>query len=92
VAVELRPQETAFDIFVTEQDGTPVWHRLENTSVPDMVHERRVQPREALTFETLWNQRNNAGKPIGPGTYVVRGVLIMDPMNWVAEQMLTISR
>lgn len=85
-AVEVRPQTSAFDVLISRADGTPVWHRMKETLIPDIVDQKTLQPGETLVFKASWDQRSDANKRVGPGTYVVQGILFMDRMDWETEK------
>ena len=38
-----------------------------------------------LVFHHTWNQRSNAGTPVAPGEYLVRGVLLTDEPEGLAS-------
>jgi hypothetical protein len=78
-AVYLQGRPTAFDIVVTRRDGTPVWRRLEGAVVPAVLQVRSLTPGAVLEFHDTWPQRTNLGAAVGPGEYLVTGVLPTDP-------------
>jgi hypothetical protein len=67
----------AFDFFVTRPDGSLVWQRLNRRTVELTAHPRPLSPGEEITFRDTWPLRDNAGDPVGPGSYSARGVLRM---------------
>jgi hypothetical protein len=77
--VYLQGRPTAFDIIITRLDGTPVWRRLEGSVVPAILQVRSLTPGEVLEFTETWSQRSNLGTSVGPGDYLVTGVLPTDP-------------
>ena len=77
--VYLQGRPTAFDIVVTRRDGTPVWRRLEGAVVPAVLQVRSLAPGAVLEFHDSWPQRTNLGAAVGPGDYLVTGVLPTDP-------------
>ena len=78
-SVYLQGRPTAFDIVVTRRDGTPVWRRLEGAVVPAVLQVRQLTPGAVLEFHDTWPQRTNVGAAVGPGEYLVTGVLPTDP-------------
>jgi Intracellular proteinase inhibitor len=77
--VYLQGRPAAFDIVVTRRDGTPVWRRLEGAIVPAVLQVRSLAPGAVLEFHDTWPQRTNLGAAVGPGDYLVTGVLPTDP-------------
>jgi hypothetical protein len=75
----LQGRPVAFDIIITRRDGTPVWRRLEGAIVPAVLQVRSLAPGEVLEFHDTWPQRTNLGAAVGPGDYLVTGVLPTDP-------------
>jgi hypothetical protein len=56
-----------------------VWRRLEGAIVPAVLQVRSLAPGEVLEFHDTWPQRTNLGAAVGPGDYLVTGVLPTDP-------------
>jgi hypothetical protein len=78
MTVYLQGRPTAFDIVVSDRAGATVWRRLEGQVVPAILGVRTLQPDESLTFEDVWPQRSNSGSAVGPGIYVLTGLLPTD--------------
>lgn len=74
----LRGRTIAFDIFITRADGEPVWQRLKDEIIPAIVQVKTLRPGEVLELRHEWNQRDNGGKSVRPGSYIVRGVVLTD--------------
>lgn len=72
-----RTGERTFDVTVSRADGTIVWRRLHEGTVPDGQAERALEPAESLVFEALWDGRA-AGRPAAPGHYLVTGALLIE--------------
>jgi Intracellular proteinase inhibitor len=75
----LQGRPVAFDIIITRRDGTPVWRRLEGAIVPAVLQVRSLAPGAVIEFHDTWPQRTNLGAAVGPGDYLVTGVLPTDP-------------
>jgi len=75
----LQGRPVAFDIIVSRHDGSVVWRRLEAAVVPAVLQVRSLAPGEVLEFHDTWPQRTNLGAAVGPGDYLVTGVLPTDP-------------
>jgi hypothetical protein len=76
----------AFDLFVTRLDGTEVWRRLYGEVVADILQQRLLQPGEAIEFSEQWEQRDNHGSPIAPGTYFVLGVVPAEDLDLSSDR------
>lgn len=74
----LRGRTIAFDIFVTRPDGEVVWQRLKDEIIPAIVRLEVLQPGEVLELKDDWHQRDNSGRPAGPGNYLVRGAILTE--------------
>lgn len=74
----LRGRTTTFDVVIERAAGGVVWRRLEGEIIPAIVHLRPLAPGERLEVETTWDQRTNDGRPVGPGEYVVDGLLLVE--------------
>jgi hypothetical protein len=86
VTVYLQGRPVSFDIIVSRRDGGVVWRRLEGAVVPAVLQVRTLAPSEALEFRDTWAQRSNLGESVGPGEYLVTGVLPTDPPSELRTQ------
>lgn len=77
--IYLQGRPVAFDIIVSRRDGAAVWRRLEGAVVSAVLQVRSLAPGEVLEFRDSWSQQSNLGKSVGPGEYLVTGVLPTDP-------------
>ncbi len=68
-----------YDFVVSTADGGQVWHWkcAKITLLP--LDSKTLEPGEELEFVGEWEQVDNRGEPVPPGTYLVRGVLNLDP-------------
>lgn len=71
-------REPTYDFIVNARDGDVVWRRLEGEVVQAIVRFQVLAPGEALEFTDRWNQRDNSGEPVAPGSYTIRGVVLSD--------------
>jgi hypothetical protein len=69
----LTGRPTAFDMTVTDASGTVVWRRLEGETIAMAVRIESLPPHGQLEFTHTWDRRSNAGAPVSPGTYTIRG-------------------
>lgn len=78
----------AYDFIVTKLDGTEVWRWLHGLPIRLAIEERFLQSGEELEFAADWNQQDNDGNPVPPGTYFVQGVLRVLPEGKGPSQQL----
>lgn len=81
----LTGRPAAFDIVVSRTDGSEVWSRLHEAVIPMVLQLVVVQPAERLEFGHVWDQRDNAGDPVAPGRYRVRGILPAEELYLESE-------
>jgi hypothetical protein len=84
-----------FDILVSRPDGQVVWQRLHGQLVPQILQVVTLEPGQRLDFTDTWAQRTNEGEPVGPGTFMVQGVLPTDerqPMRTALAELVIAER
>ncbi len=81
----LRGRESTFDVHVSRATGDVVWQRLADAVIPAIVHVRPLAPRERFELTVEWDQRDKKGRPISPGEYSARGLLLLEGAPLVAE-------
>jgi hypothetical protein len=69
----------AYDVIVTTPDGQEVWRWSHGQAIQAILELKTLAPGEELEFAAVWEQRDNAGRPVPAGTYWMRGVLTLDP-------------
>ena len=74
----LRGRPIAFDLIVTDARGKVVWRRLQGATISMVLQVRELKPGETLTLEDVWHQRTNAGAPVDPGEYRLKGQVLTD--------------
>jgi hypothetical protein len=67
------------DFVVTRTDGKELWRWSKGHVVQDVLESKTLRPGQELVFEADWNQHDDAGRPLPPGTYEVRALLKTDP-------------
>ncbi len=65
--------------FVVRRGGSLVWNWRHGRPVQLVLEVRRLGPKEEAVFEGEWDQVDNSGRRVPPGTYLVRGVLHLEP-------------
>ena len=65
------------DFVVSTPDGEQVWHWKCGQIILQPLDSKTLEPGEQLEFAGKWEQVDNRGDPVAPGTYLVRAVLNM---------------
>ena len=81
----LRGRESTLDVEVSRATGDVVWRRLAGAVIPAIVHVRPLAPRERFELTAEWDQRDDKGKPVGPGEYKARALLLVEGAPLAAE-------
>ena len=74
------------DFVVSTPDGEQVWHWKCAKIIQLPLDNQTLQPGEEMEFEGEWEQVDNRGEPVPPGTYQVRGVLDMEPPEMLVTE------
>jgi intracellular proteinase inhibitor BsuPI len=90
VTLQLQGREPTADFEVTDSAGRVVWTRLKGQTVLGVLRLYPLAPRQTLTFRHVWNQRSDAGRPLPPGEYRVRGILLTDHPGDLASPSATV--
>lgn len=77
IELHLQGRTAVFDLLVTRGDSV-VWRRLEGQASPAILQLRTLAPGEVLELRDTWDQRDGAGRPVGPGEYGVSGAVPTD--------------
>ncbi len=87
VQVELTGRPPAFDFRVLTETGTEVWRRLDGVAISLILQPATVGPGETLEFTEHWDQRDQSGRPVGPGSYRAQAILpLVEPTEgWGTE-------
>jgi hypothetical protein len=73
-------ESLALDVVVTRPDGAEVWRRGNHGALP-AGSQRTLRPGEVLATGLTWDQRDDEGQRVPPGTYYVRGYLDAAPRS-----------
>lgn len=68
----------AFDLVVEDPAGVEIWSRLHDQVVQQILRVEHLAPGDTLVLEDTWPQRSNAGRPVVPGEYQVRGEVLAE--------------
>jgi intracellular proteinase inhibitor BsuPI len=69
----------AYDFVITTDDGKEVWRWLEGQAVQEILELKTVDPGQKLEFILESQPLDKAGAPLPPGSYLLHGVLNLDP-------------
>ncbi len=69
------PSSQRYD-FTVLKDGTEVWRWSAGRMFLTVLTDLTIPPGETRAFTETWDQRDQSGRPVSPGEYVVVGVLI----------------
>jgi hypothetical protein len=78
ITLYLRGRTATFDVIIAHPDGAIVWRRLEDEIIPAIVSVRTLAPAEQIELKAVWDQRTKQGKPVAPGEYTARGLLLVE--------------
>ena len=67
------------DFVVATVHGQEVWHWRCGKTFPANLVEVNLEPGEELVSVGEWEQMNNWGEPVPAGTYLIRGMLTLEP-------------
>jgi hypothetical protein len=76
--LHLMGREPAADFRVTDRRGRMIWSRLRGQTMLGALRLFSLEAGKSLSFRDAWDQRTDAGRPVTPGEYLVRGVLLTD--------------
>jgi hypothetical protein len=74
----------AYDVVVTTPEGQEIWRWSHGEAIQQIIERKPLKPKETLEFAAVWEQRDNAGTPVPSGMYQVRGLLNLDPPEYLA--------
>ena len=72
------------DFVVATVNDQEVWHWRCGRTFPAILVEISLEPGEELVLAGEWEQMSNWGEPVPAGTYLIRGMLIMEPAGILA--------
>jgi hypothetical protein len=64
----------SYDLVVTRPDGAEVWRFAHGQAFEGILSFKTLRPGEELILKGEWDQRDNRGHTVTPGTYLMRGV------------------
>ena len=75
---------TPHDFVVATVNDQEVWHWRCGKTFQMIMREINLEPGEELVLAGEWEQIDNWGEPVPAGTYLIRGMLIMEPAGILA--------
>jgi uncharacterized protein (DUF58 family) len=63
-----------YDLVVTREDGTPVWRWSHDKLFAQVLGTMTLAPGASRIFRDRWDQRDQEGKMVTQGRYVIEGV------------------
>ena len=75
-----------YDFVVSVPNGEQVWHWKCAKIVEEPLDRETLGPGEELEFLGEWEQVDNRGEPVPPGSYLVHGMLNLDPPEKLATE------
>lgn len=78
VTLYLMGRTPTADFLVTDSRGGAVWSLRHGQTIMASLQVHPLGAGKSLSFRHVWNQRADTGKPVPPGNYLVRGVLLTD--------------
>lgn len=84
------PSSQLYD-FAVLKGGTEVWRWSAGRMFLTVLTDLTVPPGETRAFTETWDQRDRDGRPVGPGEYVVVGVIVGSEQSGLAPQRLSIT-
>jgi Intracellular proteinase inhibitor len=85
VTLQLLGRAPTADFRITDSWGRLVWSRLRGQTLLGALRLFPLDAGKSLSFREVWNQRTDAGRPVAPGEYLIRGVLLTDDPKGLAS-------
>lgn len=84
-----------YNFIVSNEHGSEIWSWTSENPMLLIIDVKTFPPREELEFATEWQQVDSWGNTIPPGTYLVKGVLNLEPpeiLETESRQLIITSR
>lgn len=85
LTLQLLGRAPTADFRISDSRGRLVWSRLRGQTLLGALRLFPLDAGKSLSFREVWNQRTDAGRPVEPGEYLVRGVLLTDDPEGLAS-------
>lgn len=73
------PTSQRYDFVVRHDGGQEVWRWSADKVFAQVLGEETLAPGEILTFEEVWDQRDNSGNQVALGRYLIEGIIVGCP-------------
>lgn len=80
------PSAQRYD-FIVRKDKEEIWQWSQSKMFATMLTELLLQPNQSLVYKEIWNQKDNEGEYVLPGTYEIIDILktypeiVSEPVN-----------
>lgn len=85
VTLQLLGRTPTADFRVSDARGRTIWSLLRGQTLLGALRLYPLDAGKALVFRAVWNGRADAGSPVPPGEYLIRGVLLTDDPDGLAS-------
>jgi len=85
LTLQLLGRTPSADFRISDSRGRPVWSLLRGQTLLGALRLFPLDAGKSLAFREKWNQRTDAGRPVAPGKYLIRGVLLTDDPKGLAS-------
>jgi hypothetical protein len=85
LTLQLLGRTPSADFRISDSRGRLVWSRLRGQTLLGALRLFPLDAGKSLSFREMWNQRTDAGRPVAPGEYLIRGVLLTDDPEGLAS-------
>ena len=85
VTLQLLGRTPTADFVVSDPRGEVVWSLLKGQVMVGSLRLYPLAPGRRLRFRAVWRQRSDQDRPVPPGEYLIRGVLLTDAPGGLAS-------
>lgn len=85
VTLQLLGRTPTADFRISDRRGRTIWTRLRGQTLLGALRLFPLDAGKSLSFRQVWNQRTDRGRPVAPGEYLIRGVLLTDHPGGLAS-------
>lgn len=79
------PGGPILDVYVRGMNGKTLWNHFHDRFVPLILTVETIEPGGAIERSIQWDQADNDGSPVGPGTYLVSAQLGLQEPQLLTE-------
>ena len=85
LTLQLLGRTPSADFRISDSRGRLVWSLLRGQTLLGALRLFPLDAGKSLSFREKWNQHTDAGRPVAPGKYLIRGVLLTDDPKGLAS-------